>query len=219
LDGLDKWLSEMEDLVKNQKPPSADFKVVKAQLQEQKFLNKMLLDRQPSVTSLFKMGKEIAANADPAERAQIEGQMNNMKDRYGNLCDGAKDRQGLLEDAMKIAKAFQDKLGPLADWLEKQQRKLKEMSTIPTDEDKIARRIKEHDSFHDGLLKKQPDFSELADLAQSLMNLVGDEDATGVADKLQEMTDRYGNCFRYICLMFIKCYYLTWYGNYYRSSY
>lgn len=27
--GLDKWLSEMEDLVANQKPPSADAKVVK----------------------------------------------------------------------------------------------------------------------------------------------------------------------------------------------
>jgi hypothetical protein len=29
LDGLDKWLSEMEELVANQKPPSADYKVVK----------------------------------------------------------------------------------------------------------------------------------------------------------------------------------------------
>ncbi len=152
----------------------------------------MLLDRQPSVTSLFQMGKEIAANAEPSERAAIEGQMKNMKDRYGNLCDGAKDRQGLLEDAMKIAKAFGDKFGPLADWLDKQGKKLKDMSLIPTDEDKIARRIKEHDSFHDGLLKKQPDFSELAELAQTLMDLVGDEDAAGVADKLQDLTDRYG---------------------------
>ncbi|XP_035712122.1 microtubule-actin cross-linking factor 1 isoform X8 [Folsomia candida] len=192
LDGLDKWLSEMEDLVANQKPPSADAKVVKAQLQEQKFLNKMLLDRQPSVTSLFQMGKEIAANADPAEKHEIEGQMNNMKDRYGNLCDGARDRQGLLEDVMKVAKAFLDKFGPLSDWLDKQGKKLKDMSLIPTDEDKIARRIKEHDAFHDGLLKKQPDFSELAELAQTLMNLVGDEDAAGVADSLQDLTDRYG---------------------------
>lgn len=118
--------------------------------------------------------------------------MNNMKDRYGNLCDGARDRQGLLEDVMKVAKAFLDKFGPLSDWLDKQGKKLKDMSLIPTDEDKIARRIKEHDAFHDGLLKKQPDFSELAELAQTLMNLVGDEDAAGVADSLQDLTDRYG---------------------------
>lgn len=36
LDGLDKWLTDTEELVANQKPPSADYKVVKAQLQEQK---------------------------------------------------------------------------------------------------------------------------------------------------------------------------------------
>ncbi|ODN01709.1 Dystonin [Orchesella cincta] len=146
----------------------------------------------PSVTSLFKMAKEVAANADPSERASIEGQMQDMGERYGNLTDGAKERQAVLEEAMKIAKNFQDKIGPLADWLEKQSKKLKDMSVIPTDEDKIARRIKEHDNFHDGLLRKQPEFNDLADVAQHLMELVGDEEAAVVADKLQEVTDRYG---------------------------
>lgn len=192
-DGLDKWLSEMEELVANQKPPSADFKVVKAQLQEQKFLNKMLLDRRPSVDSLFTMGKEIAANADPSERAHIEDQMESMGERYSNLCDGANDRQKLLEEAMKQAKAFQDKYGPLEDWLEKMGKKLKDMSIIPTDEDKIQKRIKEHGDFHNQLLKKQPEFNELADLAQNLMELVGDEEATNVADQLQDITDKYGH--------------------------
>lgn len=36
LDGFAKWLADTEELVSNQKPPSADYKVVKAQLQEQK---------------------------------------------------------------------------------------------------------------------------------------------------------------------------------------
>lgn len=41
LDGLAKWLTDTEDLVANQKPPSADYKVVKAQLQEQKVKTKI----------------------------------------------------------------------------------------------------------------------------------------------------------------------------------
>jgi dystonin len=36
LAGLEKWLADTEDMVNNQKPPSSDYKVVKAQLQEQK---------------------------------------------------------------------------------------------------------------------------------------------------------------------------------------
>lgn len=36
LDALLTWVSEIEELTANQKPPSSEFKVVKAQLQEQK---------------------------------------------------------------------------------------------------------------------------------------------------------------------------------------
>lgn len=42
LDGFAKWLADTEELVSNQKPPSADYKVVKAQLQEQKVNNKYI---------------------------------------------------------------------------------------------------------------------------------------------------------------------------------
>lgn len=36
LESLLNWLTDTEELVANQKPPSAEFKVVKAQIQEQK---------------------------------------------------------------------------------------------------------------------------------------------------------------------------------------
>merc|ERR1719397_1822867 len=45
LGGLMSWMDEMEDMMANQKPPSADYKVVKAQVQEQKFVQKLLNDR------------------------------------------------------------------------------------------------------------------------------------------------------------------------------
>lgn len=38
LDGLAKWLTDTEEMVANQKPPSADYQVDKAQLQEQKVI-------------------------------------------------------------------------------------------------------------------------------------------------------------------------------------
>lgn len=36
LEPLLSWLADTEDLISNQKPPSAEYKVVKAQIQEQK---------------------------------------------------------------------------------------------------------------------------------------------------------------------------------------
>ena len=45
----------------------------------------------------------------------------------------------------QVAKEYQDANNPLVQWLEKMQKKLKDMETIPTDEEKIQRKIQEHD--------------------------------------------------------------------------
>jgi hypothetical protein len=40
------WLEETEEMVENQKPPSSDYKVVKAQLQNHDFQTKLVDDKQ-----------------------------------------------------------------------------------------------------------------------------------------------------------------------------
>lgn len=193
LDGLSKWLSDTEEMVENQKPPSADYKVVKAQLQEQKFLKKLLLDRQNSMSSLFQLGKEVAANCEPTEKAAIERQLKELMGRFDALTDAAEKRTLDLEQAMHVAKKFHDKLVPLTNWLDGAERAVKNMELVPTDEEKIQLRIREHNALHDEILDKKPDFSELTDIAGQLMVLVGDDDAVGLGDKVRGITDRYTN--------------------------
>merc|ERR1719225_1084641 len=193
LTGLLSWLDEMDDMMMNQKPPSADYKVVKAQVQEQKFVQKLLNDRKGAVASLVKTGQEIAASADPAERRRIEGEVAALQERYGSLNQKCADRMDLLEDAMKMAKEYADKLGPIEKWLDKTEKTIKEMETVPTEEDQIQRRIREHEKVHDDIIGKQPSFDDLADIASALMQVVGDEDAQALADKIEELTNRYAN--------------------------
>ena len=71
------------------------------------------------------------------------------------------------------------------------EKKLKDMETIPTDEDKIQRRIKDHDALHRDIVKRGGDFDELASIATVLMELVGDDEAAALADRLQEVTEQY----------------------------
>ncbi|KPJ00723.1 Dystonin [Papilio xuthus] len=144
LAGLEKWLSDTEDMVHNQKPPSADYKVVKAQLQEQKFLKKMLMDRQNSMSSLFAMGNEVAAGCEPAERKAVEKQLKALMQRFDALTDGAQQRMLDLEQAMKVAKLFQEQLQPLVEWLSSAERQVKALELVPTDEEKIQQKIREH---------------------------------------------------------------------------
>lgn len=193
LDGLAKWLSDTEEMVSNQKPPSADYKVVKAQLQEQKFLKKLLLDRQNSMSSLFALGQEVAANCEPSEKAGIERQIKELMGRFDALTDTAQKRTLDLEQAMHVAKKFHDKLVPLNNWLDGAERMVKSMELVPTDEEKIQQRIREHDALHDEILGKKTDFSELADIAGQLMELVGEDEAVGLGEKVRATTDRYAN--------------------------
>ncbi|XP_061380488.1 microtubule-actin cross-linking factor 1 isoform X17 [Danaus plexippus] len=191
LAGLEKWLADTEDMVNNQKSPSADYKVVKAQLQEQKFLKKMLMDRQNSMSSLFAMGNEVAAGCDPAERKAIEKQLKGLMQRFDDLTTGAQQRMLDLEQAMKVAKLFQEQLQPLLEWLGTTERKVKALELVPTDEEKIQQKIREHKVLHEDILSRRPQFSQLTDTASQLLSLVGDDEAAALADRLQAATDRY----------------------------
>lgn len=193
LDSLSKWLGDIEEMVANQKPPSADYKVVKAQLQEQKFLKKLLLDRQNSMSSLFQLGQEVSLNCEPSEKANIDRQLKDLLGRFNALTDAAEARTLDLERAMQVAKQFQDQLIPLTRWLDVTERAVKNMELVPTDEEKIQQRIREHDALHDEILGKKPDFSELTDIARQLMDLVGDDEAAGLGEKVRATTDRYTN--------------------------
>lgn len=78
LAGVARWLADTEELVANQRAPSADYKVLKAQLQEQKFLNKLLLDRQASMGSLQAMGAEVMRHLAPADRSHVQSQLHDL---------------------------------------------------------------------------------------------------------------------------------------------
>ncbi|XP_036218022.2 microtubule-actin cross-linking factor 1 isoform X31 [Bactrocera oleae] len=193
LSGLSKWLSDTEEMVTNQKPPSSDYKVVKAQLQEQKFLKKMLMDRQNSMSSLSIMGMEVANACEISERNSIESQLNDLVKRFDTLTNGAEQREKDLEAAMDVAKAFHDKVIPLEVWLDRVERSVKNMELVPTDEEKIQIRIKEHNELHDEILSKKISFTDLADIAGQLMQLVGEDEAVQLAEKVQNISDRFTN--------------------------
>merc|ERR1719278_2300529 len=190
--GLLSWFDEMDDMIANQKPPSSDYKVIKAQMQEQKFVQKLLNDRVSAIDNLVKMGKDVAANADPSERRRIEGEIETIKTRFGDLNKKCDDRMQLLEEAFGIAKEYHDKFIVLEKWLDKSEKKIKDMEVVPTEEDQIQKRINEHDKLHQEILGKQPSFDDVADIATALMQVVGEEDAQGLADKIEELTNRYG---------------------------
>uniref|UniRef100_A0A8C9XBA6 Uncharacterized protein n=1 Tax=Sander lucioperca TaxID=283035 RepID=A0A8C9XBA6_SANLU len=92
LEALLTWVSEIEELTANQKPPSSEVKVVKAQLQEQKLLQRLLTDRRRSMDSLFYEGPRLLEAHPGQEGEQEKVKLSTLKQKWDALQLGAEQR-------------------------------------------------------------------------------------------------------------------------------
>ncbi|PIK37943.1 putative microtubule-actin cross-linking factor 1 isoform X3 [Apostichopus japonicus] len=104
LQSLLSWISDTEAMVKNQSGPSSDYNVLKAQMSEQQLCDRIITDREPSVSSLKEMGEQLAKVSDPQDRMRIQQQLSDLERRWNNLKDTVKDRRQKLEQTERLAR-------------------------------------------------------------------------------------------------------------------
>ena len=133
-------------MVASQKAPSIDYKVVKAQVAEQKFLQRMLDDRAGSVTNMQEIGKDITDSGAGAQQARpdvhVQEQVTDLVSRWSKIQQSADNRNQALESTMVAAKEFHDQLEPFLEWLESAEKEAQAQEVISTEPDRIAMQIK-----------------------------------------------------------------------------
>ncbi|XP_041867704.1 microtubule-actin cross-linking factor 1 isoform X2 [Melanotaenia boesemani] len=178
LEPLLSWLSDTEELVANQKPPSAEYRVVKAQIQEQKLLQRLLDDRRPTVEMIRAEGERIAATAETQDREKIQTQLQSLSERWSGLLDKASSRQRQLEELQVLALQFHESLEPLGEWLSVTERRLSSAEPMGTQAAKISQQIIKHKAFQEAVSSREADVNHLESLSQSLtpLSCVADQD-------------------------------------------
>ncbi|KAM9005093.1 dystonin isoform 10-T10 [Sarcophilus harrisii] len=185
LESLLSWLVDTEDLVANQKPPSAEFKVVKAQIQEQKLLQRLLDDRKPTIEGIKTEGQKIAATAEPADKVKILKQLSLLDTRWDTLLNKAETRNRQLEGISVVAQQFHETLEPLTEWLTTTEKKLTNWEPIGTQASKLEEQIAQHKALEDDIINHNKTLHQALSIGQSLKILSSREDK----DMLQEKLD------------------------------
>ncbi|XP_037375791.1 dystonin isoform X12 [Talpa occidentalis] len=184
LESLLSWMVDTEELVANQKPPSAEFKVVKAQIQEQKLLQRLLDDRKSTVEVIKREGEKIAATAEPADKVKILRQLSLLDSRWEALLNKAETRNRQLEGISVVAQQFHETLEPLNEWLTTIEKKLANCEPIGTQASKLEEQIAQHKALEDDIINHNKHLHQAVSIGQSLKVLSSREDKDMVQNKL-----------------------------------
>ncbi|XP_012660528.1 dystonin isoform X6 [Otolemur garnettii] len=184
LESLLSWMVDTEELVANQKPPSAEFKVVKAQIQEQKLLQRLLDDRKSTVEVIKREGEKIAATAEPADKVKILKQLSLLDSRWEALLNKAETRNRQLEGISVVAQQFHETLEPLNEWLTTIEKRLVNCEPIGTQASKLEEQIAQHKALEDDIIHHNKHLHQAVSIGQSLKVLSSREDKDTVQNKL-----------------------------------
>ncbi|XP_072404555.1 microtubule-actin cross-linking factor 1 isoform X22 [Chiloscyllium punctatum] len=191
LEPLLSWLTDTEELIANQKPPSAEYKVVKAQIQEQKLLQRLLDDRKSTVEIIEAEGERIAESAETAEKEKIQKQLQSLRERWDSLLSKAIARQSQLENILIIAKQFHETVEPLNEWLTSKEKKLANSEPVGTQTSKIQQQITRHKALNDDIISRKKNVDQAIKNGQALLKQTTGEEVILIQEKLDGIKIRY----------------------------
>ncbi|XP_035274036.1 microtubule-actin cross-linking factor 1 [Anguilla anguilla] len=191
LESLLNWVSEMEDLMANQKPPSSEVKVVKAQLQEQKLLQRLLGDRRPSVESMVQEGPLFAEAFQGMDREQAARQISHLRQRWEALVLDAESRHRALEKILPRAQCFQESTDSFQQWLICVEQDLLELRGAERSMVHIQEAAARAKAAVEEIQAKSVILGELRQNGYELMKIISEEESQLVKEKADSLGIRY----------------------------
>uniref|UniRef100_A0A8D2AWY6 Dystonin n=1 Tax=Sciurus vulgaris TaxID=55149 RepID=A0A8D2AWY6_SCIVU len=191
LESLLSWMVDTEELVANQKPPSAEFKVVKAQIQEQKLLQRLLDDRKSTVEVIKREGEKIAATAEPADKVKILKQLSLLDSRWEALLNKAEMRNRQLEGILVVAQQFHEALEPLNVWLTSIEGRLAKLDPIGTCAANLEEQIAMHKAIQEDILLTKPHVDQVLQNGLELLKQTTGDEVLIIQDKLEALKEKY----------------------------
>ncbi|XP_016342581.1 microtubule-actin cross-linking factor 1, isoforms 1/2/3/5-like [Sinocyclocheilus anshuiensis] len=191
LETLLTWVCEIEELTANQKPPSSEFKVVKAQLQEQKFLQRLLEDRRPSMETMMQEGPHLAEGLQGNDSEKTKVQLAQLELKWEALLQGANSRHRTLVDILPRAQLFQERTDRLQQWLISVDQDLAELRSAERGMLHLQEATGQAKAVMEEIKAKSVDLGKLQQCAYELMEKISEEETQLVQERVDSLRIRY----------------------------
>ncbi|XP_058877415.1 microtubule-actin cross-linking factor 1, isoforms 6/7 isoform X3 [Acipenser ruthenus] len=190
LEALLVWVCDIEELTITQKPPSSEVKVVTAQLQEQKLLQRLLEDRRPSLEIMILDGPQLLKQSQGTEN-EVCSSISQLQQRWQTLLQNADTRHRSLELILPKAQAFQETTDSFQQWLFSMEQNLTELRTAEKHVSHIQEAAEHAQAALEEIKSKAVSLEEVMLKGQSLMECISDEEALLVQEKTNSLRIRY----------------------------
>ncbi|XP_053539137.1 microtubule-actin cross-linking factor 1, isoforms 6/7 [Ictalurus punctatus] len=185
------WVCEIEELMANQKPPSSEFNVVKAQLQEQKLLQRLLEDRRSSMETMMQEGPHLAEELQEEERDEAKLQLPQLKLKWEALLLGANRRRQSLELILPQAQLFQERIDSLHQWLISMEQDLAELRSAERAMLHLQEATDQAKAVMEEIKAKSADLGKLQQCCHDFIEIVSEEEFQLVQEKADSLRIRY----------------------------
>ncbi|XP_060776821.1 microtubule-actin cross-linking factor 1, isoforms 6/7 [Neoarius graeffei] len=185
------WVCEIEELMANQKPPSSEYKVVKAQLQEQKLLQRLLEDRRSSMETMMQEGPHLAEGLQEEDRDKVALQLPQLKLKWEALLLGANSRRQSLELILPQAQLFQERIDSLHQWLISMEQDLAELRSAERAMLHLQEATDQAKMVMEEIKAKSADLGKLQQCCHDFMEIVSEEESQLVQEKADSLRIRY----------------------------
>ncbi|XP_077032122.1 plectin [Agelaius phoeniceus] len=189
LERLLAWVADMEELVSNQKPPSAEAKVVKAQLEEQKLLKRLLEERRPCVELVLQ--DRLTAQGSGTAAPEGSAGLFSLGERWDKLMQEAEARYGCLERILPAAQAFQKAVDAFQEWLGATERQLAQLWRADGCVGRVQDAHQQTQALCEEIRGRLGELDGALESGQRVLELVTGEEAQLTQEKMESLRMRY----------------------------
>ncbi|XP_049682668.1 microtubule-actin cross-linking factor 1, isoforms 6/7-like isoform X1 [Accipiter gentilis] len=191
LESLLAWVADMEELVSNQKPPSAEVKVAKAQLEEQKLLKRLLEERRPRVELVLQDRPVPPAHGSGTLVSEGSGSLSGLGEKWGKLMQEAEARYGCLERILPAAQDFQEAVDSFQEWLGATERQLAQLWRANGCVSRVQDAHRQTQALCEDIRSRLGELDGTLESGQRVLEMVTGEEAQLAQEKMESLRMRY----------------------------